>query len=245
MAGPEVTPEDGQKLLGLLGFAQGILTARSKVEMAMNAGLGVVHEAALDGLPGIHFDNEDGSWLRLDRQRETRPPEPEEHVQKFLTSTPADPSRRPQIKPAIAVEVTIEEASDLAEIGLLNLEDVHRIVEGGIEVEHRVRVILHAKILVEMRRDYEHYVGGVWSDWAERERPIRRAISIYNDLFKLHSAIHTSEGTPPELVWGIGIGRWQNGAERVDMPLIEQLVDIEVEDGGAIGIRPRELSPHL
>ncbi|MEM0935218.1 MAG: AAA domain-containing protein [Pseudomonadota bacterium] len=241
----DISPEDRRKLSGLLGFAQGVLTARSKVQMAMQSGLGVFHEGDLDGLQGLHFDCDDGAWLRIERQRETRPPEPDEHITQFLTSTPSDPNRRPQIKPAIAVEVTIEEASDLAEGELLKPEDVHAIVEDGIEVENRVRVVLHAETLVEMRRDYEHYAGGAWSDWARQERPVRLAISIYNDLFKIHSAIHTSEGTPPELVWGIGIGRWVRGTERVDMPLIEQLVDIEVEDGGAIAIRPRDLAPHL
>ncbi|WP_027245830.1 AAA domain-containing protein [Leisingera daeponensis] len=245
IADNDISPEDRRKLSGLLGFAQGVLTARSKVQMAMQSGLGVFHEGDLDGLPGLHFDCEDGAWLRIDRQRETRPPEPDEHVAQFLTSKPVDPDRRPQIKPAIAVEVTIEEASDLAEGGLLNPDDVHTIVEDGIEVENRVRVVLHAEKLVEMRRDYEHYAGGSWSDWARQERPVRRAISVYNDLFKIHSAIHTSEGTPPELVWGIGIGRWVRGTERLDMPLIEQLVDIEVEDGGAIAIRPRDLAPRL
>jgi hypothetical protein len=240
-----ISPEDRRKLSGLLGFAQGVLTARSKVQMAMQSGLGVFHEGDLDGLPGIHLDCDDGAWLRIDRQRETRPPEPDEHVAQFLTWTPSDPNRRPQIKPAVAIEVTIEEASDLAEGGLLNPDDVHTIVEDGIEVLNRVRVILHAETLVEMRSDYEHYAGGAWSDWAREEHPIRRAISVYNDLFKVHSAIHTSEGTPPEMVWGIGIGRWVRGTDRVDMPLIEQLVDIEVEDGGAIAIRPRELAPHL
>ena len=240
-----ISPEDRRKLSGLLGFAQGVLTARSKVQMAMQSGLGVFHESDLDGLPGLHFDCDDGAWLRINRQREARPPEPDEHVAQFLTSTPSDPNRRPQIKPAIAVEVTIEEASDLVEAELLNPDDVHMFAEEGIEVENRVRVLLHAETLVEMRRDYEHYAGGAWSDWARQERPVRRAISVYNDLFKIHSAIHTSEGTPPELVCGIGIGRWVRGKERVDMPLIEQLVDIEVEDGGEIAIRPRDLAPHL
>ncbi|WP_372893484.1 AAA domain-containing protein [Rhodosalinus sp.] len=245
IADNDISPEDRRKLSGLLGFAQGVLTARSKVQMAMQSGLGVFHEGDLDGLPGLHCDCDDGAWLRIDRQRETRPPEPDEHVARFLTSTPSDPNRRPQIKPTIAVEVTIEEASDLAEGGLLNPDDVHTIVEDGVEVENRVRVVLHAETLVEMRRDHEHYAGGAWSDWARQERPVRRAISVYNDLFKIHSAIHTSEGTPPELVWGIGIGRWVRGTERVDMPLIEELVDIEVEDGGAIAIRPRDLAPQL
>jgi hypothetical protein len=76
IAHEDISFEDRRKLSGLLGFAQGVLNARSKVQMAMQMGLGVFHEGEVDGLPGLHFNCEDGAWLRIDRQRETRPPEP-------------------------------------------------------------------------------------------------------------------------------------------------------------------------
>ncbi|MCR9069891.1 MAG: AAA domain-containing protein [Rhodobacteraceae bacterium] len=240
-----LSEEDRKKLSGLLGFAHGLLDARAKVQMFMQTGLGVFQEAEIVGLPGVDADCEDGVWLRLRRQRETIPPEAAPYVAEFLTAVPSNPEKPPHLKPAISLEVSIETASDLEESGLLMSEDVHKVVENGIEIETRVKVILHAENCPEMRRDFEVYVGRSWSDWAKQERPVRRAIALYNDLFKLHSAIHTSEGTPPELVWGIGIARWKRGAERIDMPLIEQLVDIEIEDGGAISIRPRDIAPRL
>lgn len=238
-----LTPEDRKKLSGLLGFAQGVLEARSKVQMVMQTGMGVFHEGEVADLPGLKLDCDDGAWLRLRRQQETRPPEPPSHVAQFLLAKAVDPAKPPQIRPAISIDVSIEEASDLEEAGLLDSEDVHRIEVKGIVLENQVRVVLHANRCLEMQRDFERYSGGPWADWARQELPIRRAIAFYNDLFKIHSVIHTSEGTPPELVWGIGIGRWKVGAERIDMPLIEQLVDIEIEDGGAIAIRPRDLAP--
>lgn len=241
----DLSPEDRRKLSGLLGFSQGVLNARSKVQMVMQAGLGVFHEGDMAELPGIHLDGYDAAWLRLDRQRETSPPPPVDYVAQFLTTKPSDPDKRPNLKPTISIDVAIEEASDLEEAGLLQHEDVHRIVEKEAEVENRVKALLHAENCPEMRREFDRYAGGAWSDWAAQEKPVRQAIAVYNDLFKIHSTIHTSEGTPPELVWGIGIGRWKIGSERVDMPLLEQLVDIEIEDGGAIVIRPRDLAPHL
>ena len=239
------TDEDRKKLAGLLGFAQGVLTARAKVQMTMGGGLGVFREADIAELPGLHLDREDGAWFQIERQRETRPPEPEEHVATFLAAKPSDPSKPPQIKSAVAIEVSIEEASDLEAGGLLRGENVHAIVENGVEIKSRVKVTLLAEDCTEMQRDFERYVAGPWSDWARQEKPVRKAISLYNDLFKINSAIHTAEGTPPELVWGLGIARWDHTGGRVDMPLIEQLVDIEVEDGGAIAIRPRDLAPQL
>lgn len=236
---------DRKNLAGLLGFAEGVLNARTKVQMVMQTGMGVFLESDISPLPGMHMDCDDGTWLRIDRQRETRPPDPLDYVAQFLVTKPFDPTKKPSIKPAISLEVTIEDASDLAEAGLLLHDDVHPIMDDGIEIENRVKIVLHAKNLPEMRRAHERYVAGPWADWAEQEKPVRRAISLYNDLFKIHSAIHTADSTPPELIWGIGIGRWKIGAERVDMPLLEQMVDIEVEAGGAIAIRPRDLAPQL
>jgi hypothetical protein len=240
-----MTPATRQKLSGLLGFAEGVLRAREKVQMEMQAGLGVFHENDFLEAPGVHFDEDDGAWLRVDRQRETPPPDPVDHVAKFLVAIPKDPTKAPQLRLAISIEVTIEEASDLEEAGLLMFDNVRSIIDDGIEVENRVKIILHAENCPEMRRDFERYVAGAWSDWAAQEKPVRRTIALYNSLFAIHSTIHTSEGAPPELVWGIGIGRWKRGTTRVDMPILEQLVDIDLEDGGVIVVRPRDLAPSL
>ncbi|MCB1077280.1 MAG: hypothetical protein KDM64_05550, partial [Verrucomicrobiae bacterium] len=240
-----MSPEDRKKLAGLLGFAEGVLSARTRVQMEMQSGLGVFHEHEVRNLPGVQLDCDDGNWFRIERQRETKPPEPVDFVSEFLVARPNDPNRKPQLKTAMLKEVSIEEASDLAEAGLLVPEDVRSIIENGIEVENRVKVILHSENLPEMRREFDRYLAGAWADWAAEERPVRHSISFYNDLFKLHAAIRTSEGTPPELVWGIGIARWKHPQAQVEMPLIEQLVDIEVEDGGAIVIRPRDVTPLL
>lgn len=236
---------DRKGLRGLLGFAQGVLTARAKVQMTMSGGLGVFHENDVVGLPGVHVDCEDGAWIRIARQRESKPPEPVDYVSTFLVTNPTDPSRAPQIKAAASVEVTIEKASDLVEGELVRPDNIHAIVEKGITVDGRVKVTILAEDCPEMRRDFERYQSGPWAEWAKAEEPVRKSISFYNDLFRINSEIHTSEGTPPELVWGIGIGRWKHKIDRVDMPIIEQLVDIEVEDGGAIVIHPRALPPRL
>lgn len=182
MAGDSVTAEiideDPRRLAGLLGFAEGVLRAREKVQMEMQAELGVFHEYEFVDFPGVHLDSEDGTWLRIDPQRETAAPEPPKHVTAFLISRPKDPTKQPQLRPTISVEVTIEEASDLEEGGLLKPDDIRAVMEGGIEVENRVMVLLHSENLPEMRRDFERYLAGAWSDWAERERPVRRTIAL-------------------------------------------------------------------
>lgn len=240
-----ISNEERKKLAGFLSFAQGVLTARDRVQMTMGAGLGVFPEGDIVDLPGVYLDEDDGTWMRLERQRDTRPPAASTYVFAFMVSPPNDPAKQPILKSAISVEVTIDEASDLIESGLVRPDEVHPVVEKGTILNNQVKVILHAADCLEMRREFEAYVAGPWADWAIMERPVRRAMSLYNDLFQIHSSIHTSEATPPELVWGMGIGRWVIGTVRIDMPLIEQLVDIDLSSNGAILITPRALPPNL
>ena len=237
--------DDRAKLAGLFGFAHGLLTARDKVQMVMAGGLGVFQESEIVGLPGLHLNCDDGVWLRIERQRETRPPKTEDYVEAFFDGHPTDPDHAPVMKPALSLEVTIDEASDLVEAGLLQEDDIRELVEDGVIVANRVKIILHAENCPDMRRAFAVYASGPWSDWANEEKPVRKAINLYNGLFKINASIHTAEATPPELVWGIGIARWKKGEQLVQMPVIEQQVDIEVEDGGSIAIMPRNLPPHL
>lgn len=241
----EVIKRDSKSLLGLLGFAQEVLTARSKIQMEMSSGLGVFREQIISSLPGVLLDQDDGAWLRLKRQRATRPPELKEHVAIFVANLSNDPEKLPELLPAVSVEASIDEASELAEADLLRLDNVHEITEKGKSLKHKVKITLHVEDFLAVRQEFETYISGPWERWSEAEKPVRKAIKLYNDLFTLHSAIHSAESTPPELVWGIGIARWRLNGHLVDMPIIEQSLDIEVEDGGEITFRPRDQKPKL
>ncbi|MDZ7852317.1 MAG: hypothetical protein U5L98_06625 [Halomonas sp.] len=184
----ESIKQASKSLSGLLGFAQEVLTARSKIQMEMSSGLGVFREQDISGLPGIHLDAEDGAWLRLDRQRTTRPPEPEEHVAEFVADLANDPDKRPELLPAISREVTIEEASDLEEAGLLRSENVRELMEDGKTLKEWVKVTLHVEDFLEVQQGFEAYITGPWARWSEAEKPVRKAIKLYNTLFTLHSA---------------------------------------------------------
>lgn len=101
---------------GLLGFAQGVLTAREKVQMVMQSGLGVFPEDAVRGLPGVELDGDDGTWMRIARLRESVPPKAPDHVAAFMSTAGGDPSKPPSLVEAISLEVDIEEASALDEL---------------------------------------------------------------------------------------------------------------------------------
>jgi very-short-patch-repair endonuclease len=80
----------------------------------------------------------------------------------------------------------------------------------------------------------------------ETERPRRRAIEFYNRVYQIHQRmIALGDDTPIELVLGVGVARWQVEGRRINVPLIEQLIEIELEETGALVLRPRNLPPQL
>lgn len=242
----EVSQTDREAIDRFLGFASGVLTARDNVQMTMNQSrMGVFRQEEIADLPGLLIVADGGEWLRLRRLTETRPEQPADHVAAFLSETIANPDRLPEATPAISRLVPIEEASDLEEAGLLRPENVSEVVEKGKPDEEFVRVTLLAEDCREVLHDLEDWVAQVWKPWAEAERPVRQSIKLYNTLFKLHSAIRTAETTPPEVIWGLGLASWNKDGSLVDMPLVEQSVDLQVEHGGDITVTPREISPAL
>ncbi len=84
-----------------------------------------------------------------------------------------------------------------------------------------------------------------WNAWAEGERPRRKSISLYGDLFALRHQIEAEEtAKPQELVRGVGIASWQIPFEesivRFEYPLLTQAVEISIDEKSiALDVRPR------
>ena len=90
----------------------------------------------------------------------------------------------------------------------------------------------------------------LWTAWAEAERPRRRSIVLYGELFTLHQRLRDDTADPCELVWGIGIAAWRlehDGAPLdFEYPLITQQLEIDVNDLTlAVEVRPRAVPPRL
>ena len=78
------------------------------------------------------------------------------------------------------------------------------------------------------------------------ERPRRRSIEFYNKIYQIYQRlIALGDDTPIELVLGVGIARWIFQGARLNVPVIEQLVEIELQEDGSLNVRPRQTSPQL
>ena len=244
---------DRTRLSAMLNFAAEILAARETVRFDMATGGGMVlREEAVAHLPGIHL-GEDDAWMRVVRMRETPPPTVPERFRDWLDGTATHPDRPPYLHDQRMVQVEIETASDLVEAGLAAREACHPIQEDDPETgeirmsEREVLVQLELDRLEEFCAAFEEWVMVAWTPWAEEELPRRRSIRVYQGLFKLHSMMQVGAGSSAfELVWGIGVARWRKPAQTtLDLPVIEQLVDIDLEENGDLVVRARLVRPQL
>ena len=180
----------------------------------------------LAGLPGLEFDIKvegDHIWLRVPRLQANPPPALSEN-QKGLLRVSYDPDGHLPVVDEAAV-----------------LHRLHKAAEGKTPEE---RADLEARGRAGIEKVLEAYTG-LWKAWAEGERPRRRTISLYGDLFALKHQIEAEEtAKPQELVWGIGVATWQlnfeAGGVPFEYPFLTQAVEISLDEQTmALELRPR------
>jgi hypothetical protein len=126
------------------------------------------------------------------------------------------------------------------EAGLLpDAGDVMRPVGTDDSFPDHMDVILRLRNLPEFQSIWQSYVENKWNAWAEIERPRRRSIEFYNKIYQIHQRlIALGDDTPIELVFGVGVARWMAQGTRLNVPIIEQLIEIELQEDGSLDIRP-------
>ena len=95
----------------------------------------------------------------------------------------------------------------------------------------------------------------MWTAWAEGEKPRRRTIGLYGDLFAIKHQLDAEETAKPhELVWGIGVTAWKLSYEEragrslveFQYPLMTQAVEVSLDERTlAIELRPRSVDPRF
>jgi len=244
--------DDVNRVQSLLRFAGKVLTARERVLMQMgDTRLGVFRQRDICDLPGVLMDGDDGEWIIIKRLEETSPKSPDEEVAEFLENDGSNPFKVPELKPVISKVVSVDDVEELQELNRLKPEHISETFEKGELLEDFVRVSLFIEDHAEIQEKYEEWISSTWKIWSDQEKLVRKSLDLYNSLFKIHSSIHISEGVPPEVIWGFGIGIWSTQDKKIEMPIIEQEVEIEIVSEGDLLIRPRNkpmelsLKPYL
>jgi len=185
----------------------------------------------LANLPGVSFDvQEEGDhvWLKVDRLEEIAPPVPDsERYAKFIR-VDTDPSGKPPQVDEVALESWIQ-----------------KIKKGAPGPKHKE---LEESFRSGMEEALVAYVSK-WQEWAAREKPRRKTISLYSDLFALRHQLHAEQtANPVEFVWGIGLAGWKLRHEGkpfdYQYPLLTQPLEISLDtESMSLEVRPRATEP--
>ena len=206
------------------------------------------HEASLKDRLGIEHDKSDANgplWLKINRLKRIDPPEVPGKIRDWIT-VGRDPFSQPSVQAVRTETINQEEADEYIKLNILDDSDVQPTLKPS-DIIAQCDVIFRIEKQLDIKKAVDDYIIGPWMQWAEEEKPRRETIKIYEAFFSLEQSIQ-SQGSehPLELVWGIGLARWGTGAHIIDHPLVEQLVEIEIDsENGSIIIRARGTQPQL
>ncbi len=177
-------------------------------------------------LPGVEYDIKvegDHVWLRVSRLTPSRPPAVAEQFRMFIRAGD-DPDGAPPVLDDAAFRRWLNKAAE------------GRAAEQRTDLERQGRATV-TRALDEYR--------SLWSAWAAVERPRRKTIALYGDLFSLRHQLAADEtARPQELVWGIGIATrqlpFEGSSFDFEYPLLTQAAEIALDEMTmALEVRPR------
>ena len=258
----EITAEDklaARRLNGLLDYVEELvkLDERPATRLAQHkladGSQFILHQHELAGVPGITFDISDSDgpiWLRIERLQRISPPQVDEECRAWV-DVPNDPTKPPVIRETQHLRVLEAEKDRMIEAGEARPDDCIPSVKAAKQDE-TPGMFFDAMLRLDdrptIREAVETYCAGPWAEWAEREKPRRRSIAVYQRLFEIAQRLLQSGGNESvELIWGIGVARWSRPEESIDIPMIERGIEIEIADqaNATITIRPRSVSARV
>jgi very-short-patch-repair endonuclease len=242
----DVNDDKRKDLCSLLSYAEELLriTEKTVSDLGRDA-LKVFHEAQISHLEGVRTAVAADEWLRIARLRETAPPEIDAMFDGWLSGL-GGVTQPPRLADRLMLETDLDTASDLICAGLVDDADI--MPQRGDNADpNTVDVILRTERMPEFVQRYRDYVAGPWQAWAEAERPRRRSIALYTSLFEAYQrTISSGDDTPIECVFGVGLARWAHPSGRIDVPLIEAMVELDLDEAdSAIVVRPRQQPPRV
>lgn len=230
--GPELTAAHA-RLISLIDYVEATERDRLKVELDYRSHRGfVATEDEVAGLPGVSLDQGSGDdpvWLRVERLAKIAPPAPPNQELALWLSLRDDVAAIPSLKVEIAT-------AGLVELELLNAEEApQHIALSDYERRDSVEAAFHA------------WLEGAWRLWAEREKPRRETIKLYNALYMLRQQLEGVSDVPLELICGIGFATLFRNGQRLRYPLLSMTMELSLdEQTHCIEARPRlEADPDL
>lgn len=207
-------------------------------------------EYNLKGKIGVqhNISNSDGgsTWLRIERLKRLPPPILPDSILEWVSIT-NNPDTPPTIKDKIIKTIHKKKINDLIESGTVDIKDVSESLKNTTSEIKLNDVIFRLENDEDISGIIDNYLNEQWVFWSEEEKPRRETIKIYESFFSIQQAIESQgDDKPIELIWGIGVSRWLCEGHKIDIPLIEKPVEIEIDSqDSSILIFPRNSVPNL
>ncbi len=213
-----------------------------------------IRASAVSGLPGIATDVPDAEapiWLSIDRLARLAPPDPPAELAPWLVA-PVDPMASPVILRERMHGVTGLERGALIAADQAAEEDfAPRSVDtapGEDETEGQIRFDLRLRLedRPELEAKLQDWLATNWIDWAKTEATRRKTIAVYGQVYHLHQQLERGgQESAVEVAWGIGTVRWERDGRRIERPLIECGVEIELGTDGRLMVRATGAEPRV
>lgn len=195
------------------------------------------HEVDLRNRIGIEHNlstDEGQIWLKIERLQRIDPSPVPDKLEEWVAVS-RDPFSPPKVKKVITATISTKDAEAYLEENILLREDIQAAIKPPRDGEW-CDVIFRLNKKPEIKAAIEDYINGPWQVWSETEKPRRESIRIYESFFNLQQTIQTEgAGKPLEVVWGMGSALWKTKGKVINRPILEQLVEIEIDskDGSA------------
>ena len=214
--------EGAPLVLDLLNYIEQVEKLKAKPAFSVPTEYFCAYQHELTGLPELQANLQvdgDDVWLRIPRLQEIGAPDAGETLKPWVL-LPKNPEKSPELRQHI------------------------EIFDGKVAVARE-----ELKDRGDIKGLFDWYVENQWNPWAFAERPRRKTIARYRQLFSLQQTI-VSEGaeTPIELVWGIGNAAWKKDGypTAVKHPLLVQPCEVTLnEKTFDLEVRPRDVEPRI
>jgi very-short-patch-repair endonuclease len=252
LGGRILMPDVRQKLIGLLDYVEQVVRLDERVAFRLSeyrlpdGSAFAVGKADTQNLPGVRHDQRDDEgpvWLEVERLARNEPPAPPKDIAEWIAVS-ADPARSPDIRSERLVTVTAAERDAAVAKGEVRVDDILEAPPKRGEPKDappRFDLKLRLEDRPEVAAEINKWIAGPWTNWSTAELPRRRTIALYQVLYKVFQLLEVGGAESPiELMWGVGVVRWEKDGHIVDRPLLERRVEIELDDGrsGLIRVRP-------
>lgn len=244
--------EPRKRLIGLLDYIEQVVRLDERVVFRLSeyrlpdGSSFVISRSDTQKLPNVRHDfrDEEGPvWLEIERLARKEPPLPPKEIAEWLVLSP-DPTIHPEIRDYRLVTVSIAQRDAALAKGAVRAEDVSEVPRKR-DVPETTPPKFDLKLRLEdrpaLRSAIKEWIDGPWTDWYVEEIPRRQTIALYQRLYRVFQLLEVgSSESSIELIWGVGLVRWQKDGVLLERPLLERRVEIELDDlrGGLIRVRP-------